>query len=88
MLRTKFKVLKKHMYGCTYSCSNCCSGDRLFGLDAVLEGLNFGEAFGGAVMKLLSTNWPSPSIEFNVSQTTVDSFRKPWSVTSKNSSWN
>ena len=71
----------------TYSCSNCCSGDnnsvwlmgRPFG--------SFGETFGGAVLKSLSTKWQSPSIELRVSQTTDGSLRKPWSVTNKNISY-
>ncbi len=71
-----------------YSCSNCWSGERLVGLDACLDGLlSLGDALGGAVINSLSTNWPSPSIEFKVSHTTEDSLRKPWSVTNKNSSW-
>ena len=85
LIRTWFILL---LFFKTYSCSSCCSGDKLLELAALLDGLNLGEAFGGAVIKSLSTKWPSPSIEFKVSHTTVDSLRKPWSVTSKNNSWN
>lgn len=43
--------------------------------------------FGGTFLKSLSTNMESPSILQNISHTTLYSWRKPWSVTRRNSSF-